>query len=192
MSFPEDPHSVQPVEGPQLSVGSPAAPEVSSLPLPTRIAVVGNYLPRQCGIATFTTDLCTALAEEYGSERIFAIPVNDPDSSYQYPERVRLELEQEDLSSYERAADFLNFNVNDLVCLQHEYGIYGGIAGSHVLTMLRKLKMPLVTTLHTVLRDPDPNQRAVLEEVAWLSDRLVVMSELAALSAVSVAANACR
>jgi glycosyltransferase involved in cell wall biosynthesis len=111
---------------------------------------------------------------------MFAIPVNDPDSRYDYPERVRLELEQEELASYERAADFLNFNGNDLVCLQHEYGIYGGTAGSYILTLLRKLKMPLVTTLHTVLREPDANQRAVLEEIVSLSDRLVVMSELAA------------
>jgi len=149
-------------------------------PLPTRIAFIGNYLPRECGIATFTTDLCTALASEYGSERLFAIPVNDPGSNYDYPERVRLEIEQDDLASYERAAHFLNFNGNDLVCLQHEYGIYGGSAGSHILTLLRKLKMPLVTTLHTVLRNPDADQRDVLEEIARLSDRLVVMSELAA------------
>jgi glycosyltransferase involved in cell wall biosynthesis len=159
---------------------SPAAPKVCSLPLPTRIAFVGNYLPRQCGIATFTTDLCSALATEYGGSRLFAIPVNDPESSYQYPEQVRLELEQEDLASYERAAEFLNFNGNDLVCVQHEYGIYGGRAGRHLLTLLRKLKMPVVTTLHTVLRDPDENQRIVLEEIARLSDRLVVMSEQAA------------
>jgi hypothetical protein len=79
------------------------------------------------------TDLCTALGSEYGSERLFAIPVNDPESSYEYPEQVRLELAQEDIASYERAADFLNFNGNDLVCLQHEYGIYGGIAGRHIL-----------------------------------------------------------
>lgn len=155
------------------------SPEASSLPLPTRIAFVGNYLPRECGIATFTTDLCTALATEYGGERLFTIPVNDPDSRYEYPEQVRLELEQEDLVSYERAAEFLNFNGNDLVCVQHEYGIYGGIAGSHVLTLLRKLKMPVVTTLHTVLREPDPDQRTVLEEIAKLSDRVVVMSEQA-------------
>jgi glycosyltransferase involved in cell wall biosynthesis len=154
--------------------------KASSSPLPTRIAFIGNYLPRQCGIATFTTDLCTALAAEYGEGRQFAIPVNDPDSSYDYPERVRLEITQEVLASYERAADFLNFNGNDLVCLQHEYGIYGGIAGSHILTLLRKLKMPLVTTLHTVLREPDPSQRAVMEEIAQLSDRLIVMSQLAA------------
>jgi glycosyltransferase involved in cell wall biosynthesis len=148
--------------------------------LPTRIAFVGNYLPRQCGIATFTTDLCTAVAAEFGTGRLFAIPVNDPDSNYEYPEQVRLELEQDDLASYERAAEFLNFNGNDLVCLQHEYGIYGGVAGRHILTLLRKLKMPVVTTLHTVLRDPDPDQRNVLEEVARLSDRLVVMSKQAA------------
>jgi len=158
----------------------PTASKSCSLPLPTRIAFVGNYLPRQCGIATFTTDLCSALATEFGAERLFAIPVNDPDSSYEYPEQVRLELEQEDLSSYERAAEFLNFNGNDLVCLQHEYGIYGGIAGSHILTLLRKLKMPVVTTLHTVLREPDADQRRVLKEIAHLSDRLVVMSEQAA------------
>jgi glycosyltransferase involved in cell wall biosynthesis len=120
------------------------------------------------------------MAAEYGSERLFAIPANDPDSSYDYPEQVRLELEQEDLGSYERAAEFLNFNGNDLVSIQHEYGIYGGIAGSHILTLLRKLKMPVVTTLHTVLRDPNPDQRAVLGEIARLSDRLIVMSEQAA------------
>jgi glycosyltransferase involved in cell wall biosynthesis len=154
--------------------------ESHSLPMPTRIAFIGNYLPRQCGIATFTTDLCTAMAAEYGSGRLFAIPVNDPDSSYQYPEQVRIEIEQEDCSSYERAADFLNFNGNDLVCMQHEYGIFGGIAGSHILALLRKLKMPLVTTLHTVLREPDSNQRAVLDEIGHLSDRLIVMSEHAA------------
>jgi glycosyltransferase involved in cell wall biosynthesis len=156
------------------------AMKACTLPLPTRIAFVGNYLPRECGIATFTTDLCTALAAEFGDGRLFAIPVNDPDSSYLYPEQVRLELEQEDLASYEQAAEFLNFNGNDIVCLQHEYGIFGGAAGRYILTLLRKLKMPLVTTFHTVLREPDANQRIVLEEIAQLSDRLVVMSELAA------------
>ena len=180
MLFPQVLHSEKPAGELYSPDNSPVAPKMCSLPLPTRIAFVGNYLPRQCGIATFTTDLCTALANEYGSERLFAIPVNDPESDYEYPERVRLELEQEDMASYERAAEFLNFNGNDLVCLQHEYGIYGGVAGRHILTLLRKLRMPVVTTLHTVLRDPDPDQREVLEEIARLSDRLVVMSEQAA------------
>jgi glycosyltransferase involved in cell wall biosynthesis len=157
----------------------PTTADISPLPLPTRIAVIGNYLPRQCGIATFTADLCTAIASEYGGARLFAIPVNDPESAYEYPDRVRMEIEQEDCASYERAAEFLNFNRNDLVCLQHEYGIFGGSAGSYILPLLRRLKMPLVTTLHTVLREPDLHQRNVLEEIAHLSDRLIVMSELA-------------
>jgi glycosyltransferase involved in cell wall biosynthesis len=180
MSFSDQIDGQKQIANVPAAFSMPFAMKAASLPLPTRIAFIGNYLPRECGIATFTTDLCTALASEYGEGRLFAIPVNDPDSSYQYPQQVRLELTQEDLTSYERAADFLNFNGNDLVCLQHEYGIYGGGAGSHILTLLHKLKMPLVTTLHTVLREPDPEQRAVLEEIAQLSDRLVVMSELAA------------
>lgn len=180
MSSPEMLQHEEPVECFHPAPCSLVAPKICSLPLPTRVAFVGNYLPRQCGIATFTTDLCTALGGAYGSERFFAIPVNDPESSYEYPEQVRLELDQEELASYERAAEFLNFNGNDLVSLQHEYGIYGGIAGRHILTFLRKLTMPVVTTLHTVLREPDVNQRSVLEEVARLSDRLVVMSAQAA------------
>jgi len=148
-----------------------------SAPLPSRIAVIGNYLPRQCGIATFTTDLCDAIAGEYGATQLLAVPVNDSGSEYSYPARVRFELMEGDPSSYDDAADFLNFSNVDLVSLQHEYGIFGGPAGSHILRLLRRLKMPVVTTLHTVLCNPDENQRVVMEEIAALSDRLVVMSE---------------
>src|SRR5207245_8395835 len=80
------------------------------------------------------------------------------------------------LASYRQAADFLNFSRIDLVCLQHEYGIFGGRAGGHILELLRRLQMPVATTLHTVLRDPNPDQRAVMEEIAALSDRMIVMS----------------
>ncbi|MCX5801239.1 MAG: glycosyltransferase family 4 protein [Candidatus Eisenbacteria bacterium] len=142
-----------------------------------RIAFIGNYLPRQCGIATFTTDLCEAIAGEYGGTTCIALPVNDLEAGYVYPPRVRFELTEKDVDSYRRAADFLNINNVSLVCLQHEYGIFGGRAGSHILALLRELRMPIVTTLHTILRDPDPDQRRVLEEVAALSDRLVVMSK---------------
>ncbi|MEK7810092.1 MAG: glycosyltransferase family 4 protein, partial [Chloroflexota bacterium] len=142
-----------------------------------RIAFIGNYLPRQCGIATFTTDLCEAIATEYSHTTCIALPVNDLEAGYAYPPRVRFELTEKDIESYRRAADFLNINNVDLVCLQHEYGIFGGRAGSHILALLRELRMPIVTTLHTILRKPDPDQRRVLEEVAALSDRLVVMSE---------------
>ena len=144
--------------------------------LPSRVAIIGNYLPRKCGIATFTTDLCDAIHAEYGATELLALPVNDTPEGYSYPARIRFELSQDDLASYRQAADFLNFSNIDLVCLQHEYGIFGGSAGAHILELLRRLHMPVVTTLHTVLRDPNPDQRAVMEEIAVLSDRLIVMS----------------
>ena len=117
---------------PPQGAPEPVRPQ-SSAGLPTRVAVVGNYLPRQCGIATFTTDLCEAISTEYGAGRLFALPINDTEAGYPYPTRVRLALAQDDLSSYEQAADFLNFTNFDLVSLQHEYGIFGGPAGSHIL-----------------------------------------------------------
>ena len=140
--------------------------------------MIGNYLPRQCGIATFTTDLCAAISSEYGTARLLALPVNDTEPGYDYPARVRWSLAQDHLRSYQEAAEFLNFNNIDMVCLQHEYGIFGGPAGSHILQLLRGLKMPVVTTLHTVLREPNPDQLMVMEEIAELSDRLIVMSQL--------------
>jgi glycosyltransferase involved in cell wall biosynthesis len=142
-----------------------------------RIAFIGNYLPRQCGIATFTTDLCEAVADEFKSASCIALPVNDIEAGYEYPSRVRFELTEKDIESYRRAADFLNINNVDMVSLQHEYGIFGGRAGSYILALLRELRMPVVTTLHTILRNPDPDQRRVLEEIASLSDRVVVMSQ---------------
>ena len=145
--------------------------------LPSRIAVVGNYLPRHCGIATFTTDLCDAIHAEYGAVELLALPVNDTEEGYLYPARVRFELSEDNLASYRQAADFLNFSNIDLVCVQHEYGIFGGRAGSHILELLRRLHVPFTTTLHTVLREPNPDQRGVTEEIVALSDRLVVMSQ---------------
>ena len=142
-----------------------------------RVAFIGNYLPRQCGIATFTTDLCESIAGEFKGTACIALPVNDTETGYEYPSRVRFELTEKDIESYRRAADFLNINNVDMVSLQHEYGIFGGKAGNYILALLRELRMPVVTTLHTVLRDPNPDQRRVLKEIVSLSDRVVVMSE---------------
>lgn len=142
-----------------------------------RIAFVGNYIPRQCGIATFTTDLCEAIAAEYRNSTCLALPVNDTEAGYNYPDPVRFELSEKDIGSYRRAADFLNINNVDAVCLQHEYGIYGGSAGSHILTLMRELRMPVVTTLHTILQDPSPEQKRVMGKVVELSDRLVSISQ---------------
>src|ERR1700739_4507191 len=169
---------VSPQSPAHIGVCAPRPRLCANASLPSRIAVVGNYLPRQCGIATFTTDLCSAIAAECGTARLLAVPVNDTEAGYDYPARVRWTLVQDDLRSYQNAAEFLNFNNIDMVCLQHEYGIFGGPAGSHILRLLRGLKMPVVTTLHTVLREPAPDQLAVMEEIAELSDRLIVMSQL--------------
>src|SRR5271163_4654584 len=160
--------------------GTVSTPVLPRPTLPSRVAFVGNYLPRKCGIATFTADLCDAIHAEYGAVELLALPVNDTVEGYEYPERVRFELSEDNLASYRQAADFLNFSNIDLVCLQHEYGIFGGPAGSHILELLRRLRMPFATTLHTVLRDPNPDQRAVMQEIAGLSDRLIVMSQQSA------------
>jgi glycosyltransferase involved in cell wall biosynthesis len=145
-----------------------------------RVAFVGDYLPRQCGIATFTTDLCEAIAAGHPEASCIALPVNDIEGGYAYPPRVRFELTEKDIRSYSRAADFLNINNVDLVCLQHEFGIYGGRAGSHLLALLHELRMPIVTTLHTILDNPNPDQLLVLKEIAAISDRIVTMSDLGA------------
>jgi glycosyltransferase involved in cell wall biosynthesis len=141
-----------------------------------RVAFLGNYLPRKCGIATFTSDLLTAVVDEHPSCECFAVAMNDIKGGYEYPEIVRFEIDEQDLSSYLRAADFLNISNVDVVCLQHEFGIFGGPAGSHILALLRELRMPIVVTLHTVLREPRVDQRLVMQELIALSTRLVVMS----------------
>ena len=144
-----------------------------------KIAFVGDYLPRKCGIATFTYDLCTSVATQYPGSDCFVVPINDIPQGYDYPGEVRFEIEEQELDSYLRAADFLNFANADIVSLQHEFGIFGGPTGSHVVRLMRDLRMPIVTTLHTVLREPSDDQRRVLCQVAELSARLVVMSERA-------------
>mgnify|MGYP005806349199 CR=1 FL=1 len=148
-----------------------------SSPLPDRIAFLGGYLPRLCGIATFTHDLCEAVAQAVPESQCFVGAVNDRIEGYEYPARVRFELDEKDLDSYRRAADFLNFNNAGVLCIQHEFGIYGGGAGSHLLALLREVRMPVVTTLHTILREPNATQRRVMEELVRRSDRLVVMAE---------------
>ena len=150
---------------------------IPSPSLPVRIAVIGNHLPRQCGIATFTTDLCDAIASEHWAVGVLVAAINDSQSEYAYPARVRVQITQDDLLSYRAAAGLLNSGNVDLVSLQHEYGIYGGKAGSYVLDLLQHLAMPVVTTLHTVLSQPDLDQRIVMQQIAALSDRLIVMSE---------------
>ncbi|HEY9249140.1 MAG TPA: glycosyltransferase, partial [Rariglobus sp.] len=155
------------------SASVPTAPAMN-------VAFIGSYPPRKCGIATFTHDLRAAtvalLANPAGCP---IVALNDGAESYDYPPEVVLEITEQDIAGYERAAEFLNRSEADVVCLQHEFGIYGGSAGGHVLALVRALKMPVVTTLHTVLRDPAPEQRRVMEALIHASARLVVMTERA-------------
>ena len=145
------------------------------------IAFVADYLPRRCGIATFTSDLCEAVAGQLnaGPDECFVVAMNDVPEGYPYPERVRFEIRQNTQADYRLAAEFLNVHQADVVCLQHEYGIYGGPSGSHILGLLRRLHRPLVVTLHTVLKEPNEEQKVTLQEIGRLADRLVVMSDIA-------------
>jgi glycosyltransferase involved in cell wall biosynthesis len=143
------------------------------------VAVIGNYLPRQCGIATFTTDLVEGLSAEAPDINCWTTAMNDKPEGYPYPEKVRFEINQNKLSDYCTASQFININQTDIVCVQHEYGLFGGPAGSHLLKLLADLRMPVVTTLHTVLKDPAPEYRDVMCKLSDLSDKLVVMSRRA-------------
>jgi len=143
---------------------------------PQKIAFLGNYSPRLCGIATFTRDLCEAVTTVVSGSDCFVGAINDRTEGYAYPSCVRFEITEQDLTSYRRAADFLNFNNTELLCVQHEFGIYGGDAGSHLLALLKEVRMPVVTTLHTILSEPDIAQRRVMQAMLSRSSRLVVMS----------------
>lgn len=142
-----------------------------------RVAFLGDYLPRKCGIATFTKDLRCAVADAFPEMQCPVVPVNDIAAGYPYPPEVRFEILEQDLPSYGRAADFLNITGVDVVCVQHEFGIFGGPAGGHILALLRELRMPIVTTLHTILREPGPDQLRVMRDLIHFSTRLVVMGE---------------
>lgn len=142
-----------------------------------KIAFVGDHIPRKCGIATFTSDLLGAIASTHPSSECGAVSVTDLQGQYKYPEVVRFEIDEQDEHSYIKAAQFLNASQVEVVCVQHEFGIYGGPAGAHLLSLMARLDAPIVTTLHTVLRQPNADQRRVMQEIIQLSSRLVVMTE---------------
>jgi glycosyltransferase involved in cell wall biosynthesis len=151
--------------------------EISPIPELKRVAFIGNYLPRQCGIATFTTDLSESFSDRFPEIQTMVLAMNDTPDGYNYPDQVRYELRENNLFDYERAANFLNQQAVDAISLQHEFGIFGGKWGKNILTLLRNVNAPVVTTFHTVLQKPDPEQLQVMREVARLSNRVVVMSE---------------
>lgn len=145
-----------------------------------KIAVIGNYMPRQCGIATFTTDLSQALARELVIEENLAnVAMDDIPQGHNYPPQVKFRIRQNIQADYFWAADYLNANQYEAAILQHEFGIFGGEHGSHVLDMLKVLKMPVITTMHTVLEKPSDAQRKIIRGLAKYSDRIIVMTQKA-------------
>ena len=142
-----------------------------------RIAFVGNSLPRRCGIATFTTDLQQAVAAASPSVFTTIVAMTDGGRTYDYPASVGFEVGQENLADYVAAADYIIAGHFDAVSLQHEFGIFGGEAGGHILALLERLTVPITVTLHTVLAEPSPAQRRVLERIMTLAARVIVMAE---------------
>lgn len=143
-----------------------------------QLVLLGSHVPRQCGIATFTADLARALSEADPSLKIDAIALSDK-PGYSYPESVVYEIDERSANSYGPAAEYINRSGYDVLSVQHEYGIFGGDSGCYLMSLVREAKMPIVTTLHTVLRDPNDTQRAVMDELLQLSERVVVMTRRA-------------
>ncbi len=149
------------------------------LSLVRKIAFVGDYPPRQCGIATYTYDLCHAVLNAYPETESLVVPVDDLPGGYDYGPEVRFQFPEQELDGYLRAADFLNFARVDVVCLQHEFGIFGGPAGDYILALVNDLRAPVVTTFHTVLEHPNTDQHRVMSRLADVSTRVIVMSQKA-------------
>lgn len=143
------------------------------------IAFLGSYVPRRCGIGTFTADLAEAVADAAPESAVWTVAMNDRPEGYRYPPRVWFEINQNRLGEYRLAADFLNMSDVDVCCLQHEFGLFGGNAGQHILEFIQRLRMPVVCTLHTVLKNPDPHQLDATRKLSEACDRLVVMADRA-------------
>ena len=142
-----------------------------------RVALIGNHLPRRCGIATFTHDLHRAIATARAGLETCVVAMTDPGGTYDYPAAVRFQIREETIDGYAEAANFLNAGRFDVVSLQHEYGIFGGEAGGHITELLQRLTMPIVTTLHTVLATPTSAQHNVMGKIIARSAKMVVMAK---------------
>ncbi len=148
-----------------------------------KLAFIGTYPPRECGIGTFTNNLFNAMLvnndrREYGYEG-FVVALNDIDLIYEYPEEVKLTIRQEHQEDYLQAVKFINLSGADLCILEHEFGIFGGQNGVYILPLLHRLEAPLIVTLHTILKTPSYNEKAVLQEICKMAHKIVVMSHKA-------------
>jgi len=148
-----------------------------------KFAYIGTYPPRQCGIGTFTQNLMEAMVHQKGEKKSkhegIVVALNDPDQFYEYPEEVKFTIRQEHQRDYIKAAKFINYSGSDICILEHEYGIFGGESGVYILPLLHRLEIPLMVTLHTVLKNPSYNEKAILQEIGKMANKIVVMSKRA-------------
>ncbi len=151
----------------------------TSWPQLNTISLVGSFVPRRCGIATFTADLAEGLARAAPKITTRTVALNDRPEGYRYGSRVWFEVSEQRLPDYRLAADYLNMSHADVVLLQHEFGIFGGEVGAYILEFIKRLRMPVITTMHTILKDPAPPYREVTGKLIDASDRVVVMADRA-------------
>jgi glycosyltransferase involved in cell wall biosynthesis len=148
-----------------------------------KFAYIGTYPPRQCGIGAFTQNLLEAMVHQKGEKKSehegIVVAINDPDESYEYPEEAKFTIRQERQRDYIQAAKFINFSGSDICILEHEYGIFGGESGVYILPLLHRLEIPLMVTLHTILKNPSYNEKAILQEIGKMANMIVVMSNRA-------------
>jgi len=144
-----------------------------------KVLFIGTYVPKECGIATFTSDLLNSVSGEYNDVHCEVIALNDPSETYNYPEEVVFQIERDKIEDYYRAADYINQSDIDIVCLQHEFGLFWGNAGDYIFALLSGISKPVITTMHTVIREPEPEYRASTEKLIQYSEKLVVMSQTA-------------
>ncbi|RPJ74006.1 MAG: glycosyltransferase, partial [Alphaproteobacteria bacterium] len=144
-----------------------------------KVLFIGTYVPKECGIATFTYDLLNSIYNDNNEYLCEVIALNDPSETYDYPEEVVFQIEKDKIEDYYRAADYINQSDADIVCLQHEFGLFCGNAGDYIFALLSGISKPVITTMHTVIREPEPDYRVSTEKLIKYSEKLVVMSQTA-------------
>ncbi|AKB50853.1 glycosyltransferase (group I) [Methanosarcina barkeri str. Wiesmoor] len=144
-----------------------------------KVLFIGTYIPKECGIATFTSDLLNSMPGEGNDVHCEVIALNDPSETYNYPEEVVFQIQRDRIEDYYRAADYINQSDIDIVCLQHEFGLFWGNAGDYIFALLSGINKPVISTMHTVIREPEPEYRASTEKLIRYSEKLIVMSQTA-------------
>ena len=155
-------------------IGSTSSNYLNSM----KVAFVSTYPPRECGIATYTQDLLNAVSRLYALKPSAVVAINDRGGYYNYGSEVEFQIGREDVESYIEAVKYINDTDIDVINLQHEFGLFGGVWGEHVITLLERIEKPIITTLHTVLLNPEREARRVVEKILQHSDYVVVMARV--------------